>query len=382
MGPGLKRYTHVNWAKVLLRYKPSHGAEWRLILLRHFNRRRHPENRIVVLQSVRLDAIEPSYMNHVAAALEVDDTIEFRSFSYARALFGRWDIFHVHWPEGLVRTPRRSGRYVMSVKFVLLLLRIRASKRPVVRTLHNIQPHELRSTKEVRLISLLDRVVSVYVRLNPFTPLPLDKPAVTIPHPHYRNLTKPDDCTMGSDSARRQIFSLLIFGFVKTYKGTEHLLSAFSGLPDSDLRLHVAGRASPELEDSIQAAMLKDHRISAYLGYISNTDLNRVLSTTDLVVIPYPSIHNSGVMLHALSADRPVLVAANRVTEWIGAEAGPGWVITFQPPLREAALRAAIDSVRNHRPSGRPSLDKRTWSDSAEAYKSLYMTQASRASGK
>jgi beta-1,4-mannosyltransferase len=63
--------------------------------------------RFVVLQSTgRPDDTTNPYLVQLLRALP--DTVEVRYFSVCDALLSRYDLFHVHWPEYLIRHPTAS----------------------------------------------------------------------------------------------------------------------------------------------------------------------------------------------------------------------------------------------------------------------------------
>nr|BFF20239.1 hypothetical protein GCM10025730_37600 [Promicromonospora thailandica] len=68
--------------------------------------------------------------------------VSVRTFSWPRALVGSYDVFQLHWPESLVRHPTRLGSAVKRFLTRMLLLRLWATRTPLVRTAHNLAPHE------------------------------------------------------------------------------------------------------------------------------------------------------------------------------------------------------------------------------------------------
>jgi len=71
-----------------------------------------------------------------------------------------------------------------------------------------------------------------------------------------------------------------------------------------------------------------------------------IATSSELVVLPYRFMHNSGSTLAALSLDRPVLVPDNAVNRLLEAEVGPGWVHRFSGELDAEALLSAMEHVR------------------------------------
>ncbi|MBM4515638.1 hypothetical protein GS432_01345 [Rhodococcus hoagii] len=68
-----------------------------------------------------------------------------------------------------------------------------------------------------------------------------------------------------------------------------------------------------ELRQTIEAVSQRCERVSSALGFAPDADLVREISMSEMVVLPYRFMHNSGAVLLALSLDRPVLVPDNEV---------------------------------------------------------------------
>ena len=104
----------------------------------------------------------------------------------------------------------------------------------------------------------------------------------------------------------------------------------------------------------------------------------QLATESQLVVLPYREMHNSGSVLAGLSLDRPVLVPDNDVNRALSLEVGPDWVLTYAGELDGAVLKEALDQPR---PTGSPDLSARGWDrvskDHVEAYR-----QARRAAGR
>ena len=134
------------------------------------------------------------------------------------------------------------------------------------------------------------------------------------------------------DSVRGRI---TYFGTVRRYKGVESLVQAFRGIGRPSLSLHISGRlSSPDLEVGIRSLAGDDRRISMSFSFLSDEALVQEVGEAELVVLPYPKMHNSGATLAALSLGRPVLVPANAVNQRLGEEVGPGWVHLYDGDLR------------------------------------------------
>ena len=291
-------------------------------------------------------------------------------FSWWRALTAQYDVFHAHWPEILLqgRTPARAlGR---SLLFALLLTRLRLRHTAVVRTLHNLRSHEERSPTERRLLHAFDRHTTLWIRLNPFTPLPAGALERTIAHGDYREWYAGHACPPSVPGR------LLYFGLIRPYKGIDTLIESFTALTDAaelSATLRIVGQPhTPELARALGAAAVGDPRIEFSLGYANDETLAHEIGEAELVVLPYQEMHNSGAALLALSLGRPVLVPQNAVTEALANEVGSDWVLTYPGVLSPHALTDALTAARFSRPTARPDLSARTWETGVAGHLEAY----------
>ncbi len=323
---------------------------------------------ITVLQSLRPQADSDNpYVKQVVAAVAPHAEVAF--FSWRTALFGRYDVFHVHWPEFLLRAPERS-RALQYALFLALLARTALARRPVVRTLHNLAPHEGASAFERLLLRLLDRRTRLWIRLNAVTATRAPQ-TVTILHGHYR------DWFAGMDVPPTVPGRLLYFGLIRPYKGVETLLDSFLALdparaPEAGLRI-VGHPANEALRRRITAACAADARIGALLAYVDDARLAHEIGQAELVVLPFRQMLNSGSLLLALSLDRPVLVPRNTANEALAAEVGPGWVHLYDGTLDADTLAAALAQVRSTPRAPRPDFSGREWGDAGRRHFHAYL---------
>jgi beta-1,4-mannosyltransferase len=293
------------------------------------------------------------YFPQMLAALP--PSVEARYFSWRSALTGPFDVFHLHWPEVMVRGTTAPRSVVRGALFALLLARIRLQRKALVRTLHNLAPHEPVTRLQGRLIRMADRRATVWITLSEQIQPPTDAPSVVALHGHFRDwFAVPSDPPVPG--------RLLFFGRVRRYKGVDRLLAAFSHLPDDGASLHVVGKTEDdELAAELHQAEVEDPRVTAVDDFVSDEALAREIVQSELVVLPFVEMTNSSSMVLALSLDRPVLVPTLPVTSEMAAEVGPDWLLTYDGPLDAARLSHALDTVRRPGRSARPDLSRREW---------------------
>lgn len=169
-------------------------------------------------------------------------------------------------------------------------------------------------------------------------------------HPAY-NFFKQKDMT--KDEARsilgidKEEKVLLFFGLVREYKGLKHLLNALSIIKSEDpdntrrLRLLVAGDFAggrPEYDEMIEKLGVGS-LIDITDGHIPIGEVEKFFAASDLVVLPYESATQSGVIQVAYSFDKPVLATNVGGLPDVVFDGKTGYVVE---PLRADLIADAI----------------------------------------
>lgn len=309
------------------------------------------------------------YIVMLRRALDELPEVELRTFSWRHALLGRYDVFHVHWPEILLDGRGALRTLVRRVLVALLVLRLWSLGTPLVRTAHNLRPHASVGRVDAALLRGIERRTTLVVRLNEQTPVPGPVPAVTIPHGHYR------DWFAAHPRPGRTRSRLVFVGLIRPYKNVPALIAAFrqvlAGVPDA--RLDVAGRpAEPQLAEELRRAAAGVPEVCLRLAHLSDAELVEVVSRAEYVALPYREMHNSGAALMALSLDRPVLLPDNEVTAQLAEEVGDGWVLRFAGELTGEQLVTALERARRIPAGERPDLSRREWHTTGRDHLAAY----------
>lgn len=305
------------------------------------------------------------YITQLARALDADDGIELITYRPLFALFGLYDVFHVHWPDNLVGGHKRIGRLGRRVHASLLCLRLLLTRTPVVRTWHNLERPEHLGRFDHVVMDWIDRLTTTRIRLNDVTES-AGHDVKTILHGHYR------DWFDGMPAAPRDPRRLVFAGLVRRYKGVDALVSSFVGVDDPDLTLTVAGKSSPADAAALAEIAAGDPRVSFDLRYLGEEDLVTTITGASLVALPYRRLHNSGAVLAALSLDRPVLVPDTDSTRSLAAEVGEEWIIRYQGELTPEALAEGLQRASRLPDGRRPDLSGRDWHDVGAAHRRVF----------
>jgi beta-1,4-mannosyltransferase len=309
------------------------------------------------------------YLIMLADSLRKEPDVAVLNFSWRTALTGRYHVFHVHWPENLGSGHSPVKKAVRQVLTAALLARLAALRVPIVRTVHNVGAPEGISRREQWLLAWFDRQTAMRIRLNDTTPISADRPHATIPHGDYGQWFAP--------YPQQPVIPgrLGFVGLVRRYKGVERLLQAFGGTAQEapGLSLLIAGNpTSPELSRTVEELADKDKRVSLQLKFLTDAELVAAVTSSELVVLPYRFMHNSGGTLAALSLNRPVLVPNNEINRRLAREVGPGWVHLFDGELSNADILRALREIRENVPQNRPDLSGRTWETTGRLHVQAY----------
>ncbi len=330
-----------------------------------------------VMQSFgRPRATSNPYIHMLDEALRSTPGIEHLNFNRGRALLGRYDVIHFHWPEVALGGSTPLRRFARRSYFQVLMWKLRLSKTAIVRTVHNVELPSGLSARERRLLEQLEARTKLRILINPVTTLPRGQAHTTILHGHYIEWFR------GMPAAEPTTGLLGFVGLIRKYKGVEGLVRAFKAISpgEQQLALLIAGQpSSAELASEISDLARDDGRIRLELGYLSEQDYALAVTRSEIVVLPYRFMHNSGSVLAALSLERPVLVPRTEVNSALGREVGPGWIYSYDGELDSNDLREAVALVRADPRSPAPDLSLRDWQGAGPAHLDAFRQAASRA---
>jgi glycosyltransferase involved in cell wall biosynthesis len=202
---------------------------------------------------------------------------------------------------------------------------------------------------------MLDDLTTWRIVLNEATPRQANSPSTVVAHGHYR------DAYVEPSAASVVPGRLLAFGQIRPYKGMEDLVAAFHGLP-STMSLVIAGKPdSPSTAGRLTELSAGADNIRLDLRFVPDDVLVREIAHAELVVLPYRTVHNSGVALLALSLNRPILVRRSESTTLLQEEFGAHWVQLFEGELDTGKLSAALHAARTADRPSRVDMSSRDW---------------------
>jgi beta-1,4-mannosyltransferase len=307
-----------------------------------------------------------------------DDSVQVEQFTWRKALGFRYDVLHVQWLEYLVRHDTPVKRAIKQALFAALLLRLTLVRTPSLWTVHNDTPHDVSgSWTERALLAAWSRRVThkVFLTQAARSKAGSDAGSSVIVHGHYRPVL-----TQGAAPApAHPRMEILHFGHLRPYKGIEALVEAFQqAWPEEEERprLRIVGRAKDAEYGVALAAFVRGvPGVELTEAFVPDAELEAIIRSSDLVVLPYTKMYNSGAALLALSVGRPILVPASPTMIELQAEVGREWVHLFSPPFTADDL-ASVTAALQVAPQGLPDLTDRDWPVIGAAYSDLFRALA------
>ncbi|HBB30735.1 MAG TPA: group 1 glycosyl transferase [Cyanobacteria bacterium UBA8803] len=300
-----------------------------------------------------------------------------------------YDIFHVHWPIEFTLKYHNHNLFTALVRSISLLGLIdwmRARGTRVVWTFHDEQPRDIPYRKlvawlESRFMYRVDGYISLSqigkARAEELFPILKERPNAIVPHGHYREVYSNE---VSLEFARSQLEIpqdhrlIVFFGQIRPYKNVPLLIRIFRELSPDKWMLAIVGRPStPEIQREVLELCENDPKIKLFLGLIPDKKVQIYLNASDLIVLPFQEILNSGSTLLALSFNRPVLVPRKGVMAELQAQVGKDWIRTYPGELTTEVLWETLAWVVHTPRSPQAPLDELDWSrlswKTLEAYK-------------
>jgi glycosyltransferase involved in cell wall biosynthesis len=206
-----------------------------------------------------------------------------------------------------------------------------------------------------------------------------DLPEVMIPHPTYENFGDRVD----REEARRKLDlesrpTLLFFGFVREYKGLDILLEALPAIVSQipDVQLLVVGEFFGDAEK--YHAIVRNHRLESVVHfhseYVPNSEVANWFSAADLLVMPYRSATNSGIVQIAYNFTLPSVVTDVGSLSEVVTDGETGYVISDSSPetLADAVKRGLEpETLRRMESNIERASDRFSWDSFARTFENF-----------
>jgi glycosyltransferase involved in cell wall biosynthesis len=249
-----------------------------------------------------------------------------------------------HAPDMLRYRRRALGADVVHFQWVPLerLDRRLLPDRPLVLTVHNVDPRRLRLglfRVGRELASRMDAIVVHSAhdaeRLAGELGLPRERVHV-IPHGAFDYLTRlPEERPLPEELAAVERPVVLFFGLVRPYKGVDVLLSAFAEVPDAELWVVGGGEVGLDPAPARELRRLAEQapgRVRFVSHWVTDPEIPAYFRRADLVVLPFRQAAPSGVMHTALAFGKPLVLSRLGAFADIGERYGAARLVEPEDP--------------------------------------------------
>ena len=262
---------------------------------------------------VRLLSLVPKSINSssgiIKRLLRAIDLIINYIFLICYSIYKKPDIIHFQW------LPFLEVSAVESI--VLSVIKNVSPRSKIALTVHNIYPHEMGEKEKQNYVKRFTKVGSYIdgymVHLN--SSRKILSSDFNIPDDHiyltYHGIYE----AKGYESLIEKVpdgkVNIIMFGYQTKYKGADILIEALELLPPSYLsrtRTLIVGKSDIDLYNRYES-ITSSVNTNWINKFVSEEDLYQSIGRSDLILLPYRTITQSGVLLLALSYMKPILTS-------------------------------------------------------------------------
>jgi glycosyltransferase involved in cell wall biosynthesis len=233
------------------------------------------------------------------------------------------DFIHFDWIHSYYIRRNKFMTYCLLPSFIIQILIIYYfTETKIVWTMHNVLPH---NTKNIQLNKFVRKFFANkcnWIRVFSENTVVKSSRYFGIKKEKFKVLPEGDyvDYYPNKISRKksREFFNfkkneiiLLYLGFIRPYKGIENLISCFDKIENNNYRLMIIGVARDQsylskLNKQINSSV-KRKKIVLKNCFVKNSDLQKYYNASDLVVLPFNKIENSGSVIMAMGFSKPII---------------------------------------------------------------------------
>ncbi len=286
---------------------------------------RYHENRYF---SLMLKALE-------AAGAEVIDPRSIRAATF------QYDVLCLSFPTHYITENGPLKAFLSSILFGSYLLLAHGLGRKIVYIVHDVEPLNRRNKFILdRFLKLILFLTDGYVFISKsscstFTttyPREKDKPYVLIPHGPYpttKLTTAEREALRHSLVGEEDVVLLGFLGNIKPYKNAAALRTLSATLPNGRrVRTVIAGPAEPRYAEEIKA-LFDSFVPGSFIRLdqaLSDAELDALIQTVDVVLLPYLRGSNSGLALLVLANEGRLIGSRIPILQELETDVGAPWV--------------------------------------------------------
>jgi glycosyltransferase involved in cell wall biosynthesis len=191
-----------------------------------------------------------------------------------------------------------------------------------------------------------------------------------LPHPLYDHFGEKIEKETAQQKLNldRNKKTLLFFGLIRDYKGLDLLIDAMQFL-DESYQLVIAGECYGDFgkyQNRIDQSPAKE-RITVFNRYISDAEMPVFFSATDLLVLPYRSATQSGVIPVACHFETPIVVTDVGGLRETVEKSGIGYVCRPNPESISEAILSFFNADTEHfKDNFQKEKERLSWSSFAD----------------
>jgi glycosyltransferase involved in cell wall biosynthesis len=322
--------------------------------------------------------------------MDIVGRLERRAGAWFRKVGALVDAFAV---TRLVRRLRADVVHLHCTNQIALayLILLRSTGIPVVFTAHVVTPHE-RSAVQDTIHRWTHRLSRLLIAHSDFDRNRLveeggvrPERVVVLPHGEY-GFFAPETGLVDRTVARRELGIAsdadvaLFFGYIREYKGLDVLLESWPAVLASrpQARLLIAGdpvQLPPGRRQELERVATQVGAIHR-LEYVPFSEVSRYFAASDVLVLPYRHVSQSGVLFLALALGLPVIATRVGALPEVLTDGESGLLVTpgssaelaraLSTLLGDAALRSRLAA------GGRAVAAQYTWPSIAEGTESVF----------
>ena len=245
--------------------------------------------------------------------LKVIDTLCAYMWIVLYLLFNKVDIFHLQWFPFL--SIGLTGSFIDI--FFVKIIRMISPKTKLVYTIHNVCPHGMNNDDIPSYNKVFSKALNYFDEYIVHTEstkeyvtnqLRLENEQVNV---IYHGIFNPKDFTFSPVKISEDKIKIIMYGFQNFYKGTDILTEALSLVKDEykhQIEVIICGAISNDYYNkctNVDAGVF----VKWIPRFLTDKELYEYIDASNIIVLPYRRISQSGVLLLALNTRRYIITS-------------------------------------------------------------------------
>lgn len=223
--------------------------------------------------------------------------------------FKKPNILHIQWLPLL--------EFIEGESFILAAIKCLFPKMKILLTVHNVYPHNMSDKCMIKYHERflpIDKNIDGYLvhlyssKKDLISSFGIERNKIYVT---YHGIYVAENYIPKVDVNCNGIKKIIMFGYQNYYKGTDVLIEALKLLPISyikKLQVKIVGKSDPSLYEKYECEREKLNVVWIN-RFVSDDELYEYIGNSDLILLPYRKISQSGVLLLALSYKKPILTS-------------------------------------------------------------------------